>query len=344
MANNVVDLHPHPFYRPCMDRRRFLLTSLAGAFATPLAAEAQQAAGKSHRVGFLSRGDDTVARPLVSAFLAGLRARGYTDGENVIIEWRWAEDHDRLRAMALELVRTGMDVIVSAGTVETRAARQATSTVPLVMVHVADPVAAGFVRSLSRPGGNITGLSPLFPELSVKQLEVFRETVASIKVIAVLWNPSNPSHRLALRAVERAAPKFGVKLQPVSRQEAGGLEQAFTKISKDRIGALLVLGESPILAARARLAELALKHHVATMFLLKEHVEVGGLMAYGPSISDLYHRAAGYVDRILRGAKPADMPVELPTKFELAINLKTAKALGLTIPPLLLLRADQVIE
>jgi putative ABC transport system substrate-binding protein len=327
-----------------MDRRRFLLTSLAGAFAVPLGAEAQQAS-RSHQVGFLSRGDDRAARPLVSAFRAELRALGYAEGENLIIEWRWAgEDRDRLRAMALELVRAGMDVIVSAGTVETLAARRATSTVPLVMVHVADPVGAGFVRSISRPGGNITGLSPLFPQLSVKQLELFREAVASVKLIAVLWNPSNPTHPAALRAVERAAPKFGVKLQPVSRQETGGLEQALAKIGKDGIGALLVLGESPILAARARLAELALKHHIATMFILKEHVEVGGLMSYGPSISDLYRRAAGYVDRILRGAKPADLPVELPTKFELVINLKTAKALGLAIPPSLLARADQLID
>lgn len=325
-------------------RAPLLIILALGALLVPLAAEAQQAE-KSHRVGFLSRGDDTVARAPVSAFLAGLRALGYTEGEDVIIEWRWAgEDDDRLRAMALELVRAGMDVIVSAGTVETRAARQATSTVPLVMVHVADPVGEGFVRSISRPGGNITGLSPLFPALSVKQLELFREAVGSVKVIAVLWNPSNPSHPLALRAIERAAPEFGVKLQPVSRQETGGLEQVFTKIGKDRIAALLVLGESPIFAARARLAELALKHRIATMFLLKEHVEAGGLMAYGPSISDLYRRAAGFVDKILRGAKPADLPVELPTKFELVINLKTAKALGLAIPSALVLRADHVIE
>jgi ABC-type uncharacterized transport system substrate-binding protein len=327
-----------------MGRRQFLLTSLAGALAAPLAIAAQQTK-RSHRVGFLAWGDEAGARSVVNAFRGELRTLGYTEGEDLIIEWRWAgEDHERLRAMAVELVRAGVDVIVSVGTAETRVARQATSTVPLVMVHVADPVGAGLVRSINRPGGNITGLSPLFPELSVKQLELLHEPVASVKVIAVLWNPSNPSHPPALRAVERAAPEFGVKLQPVSRQETGGLEQAFTKIGKDGIGALLVLGEAPIIAARARLAELALKHHIATMFILKEHVEVGGLMAYGPSISDLYRRAAGYVDRILRGAKPADLPVELPTKFELVISLKTAKALGLTIPPSLLARADQVIE
>jgi putative tryptophan/tyrosine transport system substrate-binding protein len=236
--------------------------------------------------------------------------------------------------------RAGMDVIVSVGTAETRAARQATSTVPLVMVHVADPVGAGFASSIARPGGNITGLAILFPEVSVKQLELFRELIVAAKVVAVLWNPSNPSHPPALRALEQAAPALGLKLQPVSRQESGGLDQAVTTAGK----ALLVLGEPSVFAERQRLAELALKHHIATMFLLKEHVEVGGLMAYGPSFPDLFRRAAYYVDKILRGAKPADLPVEQPTKFELTINLKTAKALGLTIPPSLLARADQVIE
>jgi ABC-type uncharacterized transport system substrate-binding protein len=328
-------------HRPGMDRRRFLLTSLAGALAGPLAADAQQPAKRSHRVGFLARSDEVRARPVVDAFRGELRRLGYTEGDNLIIEWRWAgEHHERLLEMATGLVRAGMDVIVSVGTAETRAARQATSTVPLVMVHVADPVGAGFASSIARPGGNITGLAILFPEVSVKQLELFRELIVAAKVVAVLWNPSNPSHPPALRALEQAAPALGLKLQPVSRQESGGLDQAVTTAGK----ALLVLGEPSVFAERQRLAELALKHHIATMFLLKEHVEVGGLMAYGPSFPDLFRRAAYYVDKILRGAKPADLPVEQPTKFELVINLKTAKALGLTIPPSLLARADQVIE
>jgi putative tryptophan/tyrosine transport system substrate-binding protein len=339
-----LDLIRRPPHHPGMDRRRFLLTSLAGALAAPLAAEAQQRK-RSHRVGFLARGDDVSARPVVNAFRDELRTLGYTEGENLIIEWRWAgEHHERLLEMPIGLVRAGMDVIVSVGTVETRAAQQATSTVPLVMVHVADPVGAGFASSVARPGGNITGLAILFPEVSVKQLEFFRELVVGAKVVAVLWNPSNPSHPPALRALEQAAPKLGAKLQPVSRQETGGLEQAVTRVGKDKIGALLVLGEPAVFAERQRLAELTLKHHIATMFLLKEHVEVGGLVAYGPSFPDLFRRAAHYVDKILRGAKAADLPIEQPTKFELVINLKTAKALGLPIPPSLLARADQVIE
>jgi putative ABC transport system substrate-binding protein len=310
----------------------------------PLAAEAQRAR-ESHRVGFLARGTDAGARPLVHAFRNELRALGYTEGKNLVIEWRWAgEQHELLSEMAGELVRAGMDVIVSVGTAETRAAREATTTVPLVMVHVGDPVGVGFVSSLARPGGNVTGLSFVFSEMSVKQLELFRELVAGVKVIAVLWNPANPSHSPALRALQHAAPALGVRLQPVSRQEADGLAQVLTKISRDRLGALFVMGEPPIFADRARLADLALKHQIPTMFNLREHVEVGGLMAYGPSVPDLFRRAAHYVDKILKGARAAELPVEQPTKFDLVINLKTAKALGLTIPPSLLARADQVIE
>jgi putative ABC transport system substrate-binding protein len=306
--------------------------------------DAQQSE-RTRRVGFLSRGSEAAGRPLVHAFRDELRALGYAEGDTVVIEWRWVGDRDeRLLEMAADLVRAGVEVIVSPGTPETRAAREATSAIPIVMIHVGDPVAAGFVSSLARPGGNITGLSFLFPELSVKQLELFREVVTGANVIAVLWNPSNPSHPPALRALDRAAPAFGLKLRAVSSQEAGGLTQALGIISKDGIRAVLVLGEPAIFAQRARLAELASKHRIATMFNLRQHVEIGGLMAYGVHFVDLFRRAAVYVDKLLKGAKPADLPVEQPTRFELLINLKTAKALGLTVPRSILLRADQVIE
>lgn len=302
-----------------------------------------QQAEKPRRIGFLARGSEPAARPLINAFLEQLRGLGYTEGRTLVIEWRWAGGRDeRLREMAVELARAGVEVIVAPGTAETRAAREATTAIPVVMVHVGDPVAAGFVSSLARPQGNITGLSFLFPELSVKQLELFREAVPGAKVIAVLWNPSNPSHPPALRALERAAPALGLKLRPMSGQEAGGIVQAFAVMSSEGIRAVLVLGEPAIFAQRAHLAELASKHRIASMFNLRQHVEAGGLMAYGVHFVDLFRRAAVYTDKLLKGAKPADLPVEQPTTFELVINTRTASALGLTVPPLLLLRAEVI--
>lgn len=309
-----------------------------------LVGHAQQAE-KVRRIGYLGRGVESAARPLVDAFRGELRALGHTEGETLAIEWRWAGERDeRLREMAAELVRADVEIIVSPGTAETRAAREATSTIPIVMIYVGDPVAAGFVSSLARPGANITGHSFLFPELSVKQLELFGEGLPSVKVIAVLWNPSNPSHPPAVGALNAAAPGLGLKLRLVSGQDTGGLEQAFATLRKEGIRAVLVLGEPPIFRQRARLAELASKYQIATMFNLRQHVEVGGLMAYGVPFVELFRRAAVYVDKLLKGAKPTDLPVEQPTKFELVLNLKTAKDLGLTMPRSLMLRADQIIE
>lgn len=295
------------------------------------------------RIGFLSRGVEAAARPFVAAFQDELRALGHTEGANLVILWRWAsEREERLREMAGELVRSGVEVIVSPGTAETRAARHATTAIPIVMIHVGDPIAAGFVSSLARPEQNVTGLSFLFPELSVKQLELLHEAVPGAQIIAVLWNPSNPSHPPAVEALERAAPGLGVKLRAVSGQGASGLAGAFGLISREGIRAILVLGEPAIFGQRARLAELAAKHRVATMFNLRQHVEAGGLMAYGVHMSDLFRRGAVYVDKLLKGLKPADLPVEQPAKFDLVINSRTAGALGLTIHPSLLLRAEVI--
>ena len=326
-----------------IERRLFLLGSLT-LLTVPVAADGQQTR-KLRRVGFLSRSGEAAAQPFVTAFREAMRVLGYVEGDTVAIDWRWAGERDeRLTEMAVELVRAGMEVIVAAGTLETRAVQQATSTIPIVMVHVADPVAAGFVDSLSRPGKNITGLSMVFPELSVKQLELFREALVGPKIIGVLWNPANPSHLAAINAMERAALRLGVSLDLVSTQASGGLAQAFATARKNGAGAILVLGEPFIFAQRTHLAELGLKNQLATMFLLRQHVEVGGLMSYGVDGTDLFRRAAVFVDKLLQGAKAAGLPIEQPTKFQMVVNLKTAKALGLTIPPSLLLRADQVIE
>jgi putative ABC transport system substrate-binding protein len=328
-----------------MDRRRFLLTSLAGAVAAPLAAEAQQA-GKVYRIGILGESaSDPSEAHLWQTFRLGLRDLGWIEGGNILIESRWNEgDSARLPGLAADLVRLRVDLIVTRGSTYVQGARTATSSIPIVFTMHADPVATGHAVSLARPGGNITGLALLQTEINRKAFEILISAVPRAKRIAVLWNPDAPSHTPALKALEEAARPFQLQLQTIAARTGADLESAFSAMARAHAQAVLVFPYGTYSAERQRMAELAIRYRLPTIFAVRDHVEAGGLMSYGPDYSDLVRRGAVYVDKILRGAKPADLPIEQPTKFELVINLKTAKALGLTIPPSLLLRADQVIE
>jgi putative tryptophan/tyrosine transport system substrate-binding protein len=326
-----------------MDRRRFLLTALAGAIAAPLAAGAQQV-GKVYRVGFLW--DSPAVWPhALEAFRRGLRDLGWIEGQNIVIEFRWAEGRfDRLPSMVDDLIRLKVDLMVAPTSIYTDAAKRATATIPIVFVSHADPVSTGHVASLARPGSNATGTTIIMSETMVKSLELLKATIPKLARVAVIWDPATPSHRPALDAVEAGGRVLGLRLHPLAVRSATEFDSAFSAIVRERAGAVLVLSTPLFMGGARRLAELAMMHKLPTMFGPKEHVEAGGLLSYSPERADLYRRAASYVDKILKGAKPAEMPVEQATKFELVINLKTAKALGLTIPPSLLLRADQIIE
>jgi ABC-type uncharacterized transport system substrate-binding protein len=326
--------------------RRTFLGTLTGAFlAAPLAAEAQQA-GKVYRIGFLRVTSPSDRPHLLDAFRQGLRELGWVEGQNIIIDYRYAEDRvDRLPGLAAELVRLKVDLIVSAGTQGVTAAKNATEAVPIVMVAVRDPVGTGLIASLVRPGGNITGVSDSAGlEIVAKQLELLKETIPKIRRVAILSNPANAHHLLAIREVNVAARSLGVQLQLLEARGPNEFDGVFAAMATERVGALLVLADATFNNQRTRLADLAARSHLPAAYGWREYVEAGGLMSYGPSLPDLFRRAATYVDKILKGAKPGDLPVEQPTTFELVINLKTAKALGLTIPPSLLQRADQVIE
>jgi putative ABC transport system substrate-binding protein len=322
-------------------RRAFL--GIFGLLAAPTAGAAQPA-GRVYRIGYLA--NDSAETRYVEAFRDGLRELGWVEGQNIAIEYRFAEgQHDRLPALAADLVRLNVDVIAAGPTPPAVAARNATRTIPIVMLGTAEPVELGLVASLARPGGNVTGLSwSVSLEIIGKQLELLREAVPRSRLVAILWNPANPAHALALKDVKAAAGSLGVRLHLVEARELGQFERAFAAMAKARVDALLVVADGLYTHHRARLAELAGKHRLPSMHGLRQHVEAGELISYGPELVATRRQAAFFVDKILRGAKPADLPVERPKKFELAINLKTAKALGLTIPPSLLQRADQVIE
>jgi putative ABC transport system substrate-binding protein len=329
-----------------MDRRRFLLTSLAAAIGSPIVADAQQV-GKVYRIGVLSAGSPPPSENR-QAFEHALSERGWVPGENLVIAYSFAEGkYDRLPALAAELVRLEPRVIVALPTVAARAARSATTTIPIVMLNVSDPIAEGLIASFARPGGNVTGLT-LTPtrDIFAKQLQLLKEVVPRAKRIAFLWNPTNPKTTGPpnVRIVEEAARSLGIELQVVGARVPEELEAAFQAMTQARADALLVLIDAMFFTHRARLADLSGRHRLPTMYGAGEHAKAGGLMAYGVNLADVYRRAAGYVDRLLRGAHPAELAVEQPTKVEFVINLKTAKALGLTIPPSLLARADQVIE
>jgi putative ABC transport system substrate-binding protein len=320
-----------------MDRRTVLAGTGAVILAAPFAAEAQQA-GKVWRVGVLGVGSPELLRQ-------SLREVGYVEGLNLAIEWRDAEGKpERFGDLAAELVRLKVDVIVAANPAATFAAKRSTASIPIVMVNTPDPVQLGLAVSLGRPGGNVTGTTTLSAELSIKQLELLKEAVPRAARIAVLWNPSNPWHPLALKGVEAAARSLAVRLQILEVRGPEELDNAFATMTRERAGAVLVLADPMTFFHRTRIADLAAKRRLPAMYGVRESVDAGGLMSYWANQADLYRRVASYVDRILKGAKPADLPIEQPTRFELVINLKTAKALGLTIPPSLLGRADEVIQ
>ena len=320
-------------------RRVFLATMSLGLLA-PLVAEAQPT-GKVPRIGVLYPGAG-----VPELLRQSLRDLGYVEGQNLVIEWRDAEGKtERFDALAAELVRLKVDVIVASVPGATFAAKRATASIPIVMVNTPDPVQLGLVASLGRPGGNVTGTTTLSTEVSIKQLELLKEAVPRAVRIAVVWNPSNPWHPLALKGVEAGARLLGVQLQTLKVRDPEEFENAFAAMTRERAGAVLVLADPMMFFQRTRLGDLAAKRRLPVMYGgTRQFVDAGGLMSYWASEADLYRRVGSYVDRILKGAKPGDLPVEQPTKFELVINLKTAKALGLTIPQSLLQRADEVIQ
>ena len=314
-----------------------------GLLLAPLAAAAQPLP-KVARIGLLLPG--TAPDPGVEAFRQGLRDLGWVEGQNIAIEYRWAEGKfERLPGLAAALIRLKVDVIVANATPATSAAKNATGTIPVVFAFVADPVASGFVASLARPGGNITGLASIATEVIGKQLELLKEALPKVSRVAVLRNPDNQSHPLMLRQAESAARVLRVQLQILEARSPDEFDTAFAAMTRQRAGGLLVLADSGMFfVQRTRIADLAAKNRLPAVYGHLEHAEAGGLMAYGTNRADLFRRAAYFVDKILKGAKPDDLPVEQPTKFELVINLKTAKALGLTIPKSVLVRADKLIE
>ena len=327
-----------------MTRRAFLGMLAGGLLAAPLAAEAQPAA-KVYRVGLLGGTPPTAEPRLWEGFFQEMRDRGYVEGRNVIYDGRWYGDHtEQLPALAAELVRLKVDVIVAGASPAPEAAQRATSTIPIVMSYHPDPVGSGLVSSLARPGRNIMGLSVRSPELVGKQLQLLKEAVPGISRVALLSNPTVPYNALLVKEAEVAARSLKVQLQVLEARAPGDFASAFSAMRKDRAGGFTILAGSIFFAERTRIAELATQSRLPSIHRLREFAEARGLMAYGPSLPDSLRRAATYVDRILKGAKPADLPVEQPTKFELVINLKTAKALGLTIPPSLLARADEAIQ
>ncbi len=327
-----------------MKRKITVITLCALLLALCSPADAQQPT-KIPRIGFLITSSPAVIAPRMDAFQQGLRELGYVEGKNILIERRHAEGKlDRLPALAAELVRLNVDVIVTSGPTATRPAKEATSAIPIIMTFDDDPVGSGFVTSLARPGGNVTGLSTLAPEISGKQLELLKEIVPRLNRVAVIGTSTRQGTAQALKEIELAAAAFAMKLQYLNIQNPQEIETAFRAASKERADAFLVL-QSPVFnSQRAQIADLALKSRLPATYPRREFVEDGGLMSYGVSISDLDRRAATYVDKILKGAKPADLPVEQPTKFEFVINLKAAKQIGLTIPPNVLARADRVIK
>ncbi|NDP42461.1 MAG: ABC transporter substrate-binding protein [Aromatoleum sp.] len=332
-----------------MNRRDAGLALLLGLTAfgvAPLAAFAQQA-GKVYRIGYLSTPTRESVEHGLQAFLRKLRELGWVEGHNLIIEYRWAEGNvERLPDLAAELVRRNVEVIVAPAGSAALAAKNATGSIPIVMIFPSDPVEIGLVASLRRPGGNITGTTfTPGPEIFGKQLQILKEAIPHASRVAILSNPADPSFPLQMmREVEAAARSLRIRLQHVEARGPEDFDSAFAAMARERAEAHLVTGTSTFLAHRSRLAELAVKGRLPTMYSFRENVEAGGLMAYAVNMADFVGHAAVYVDKILKGAKPADLPVEQPTKFELVINLKTAKALGLTIPQSLLLRADEAIQ
>ncbi len=328
------------------NRRKLLLALGASALASPLTPLAQPAT-KVWRVGFLiaRNRQETLDSDEFGAIVRSMRELGYVEGKNLVIEWRFADgNYARLPEQAAELVQLKVDIIVASGSPAISAAQKSTTTIPILMVNVSDPVGLGFVKSLARPAGNITGLSNISLEFSPKLLEMLLSIVPKLSRVAVLVNPANSSHASILKSVQAAAQKRSVKILPVEVRTAPEIEKAFSAMAREKTGAVIVPRDALFFDQRRHVAELAAKHRLPSISALLEYVEAGGLMGYGSSMNEMYRRAATYVDKIFKGAKPGDLPVEQPTKFELIINGKTAKALGLKIPQSLLISADKVIE
>ena len=327
-----------------MNRRVFLSAVTGGLLAAPLAAEGQQT-GQVPRIGWLGTGSPTEYQDLREAFRRGLADLGHVEGQSIEIEYRWAEGRaERFSDLALEVVRLKVDVIVATSSPLALAVRNFTSTIPIVFVTAADPVGQGLVAPVARPRGNVTGLSLFAPEIVARQVQILKEAAPSTARVAVLANPANSYTALLVRETELAARSLRVRVEPVAVRGTAALDGALSTITKRRPSALFVLFDPVLLSRRARITQFANENRLPAMYPHKEYAEVGGLIAYGADLRENFRRAATYVDKILKGAQPGDLPVEQPTKFELVINLKTAKALGLTIPSSLLQRADQVIE
>ena len=325
-----------------MKRREFI----AGAAALLVSPRRSWAQGKPRRIGFLGVWADEPDRdPTHAAWLSGLREKGWIEGKNLLVEYRYTQPTDRYPALAAELTALSPDLVVASGPQAAVALKSATATIPIVFVAVFDPVALGLVQSMSRPGGNITGLATYAPgDFLAKRIEIFRELIPSASKIAILVNPTNQIHRLTLaEELPRTARSFGVALPVVEATTAEELDTAFASAAAQHADAMIVFADNLTNQEAPRVTALAANHHLPAIYLFRQFAN-GGLIVYGPDIADLLRRAGGYVDKILKGTKPADLPVEQPTKFELVINMKTAKALGLTVPPTLLVRADEVIE
>jgi len=328
-----------------MQRREFI-TLLGGAATWPLAARAQRAV-KMYRIGILLPNTPAIAasNPRIQAFLQSLRELGWIDGRNVTLEWRYGEGQSsRLPALAAELANIKVDVIVTAAAPAAKAAKEATGTIPVVIIDPGDPVGTGLVRSLARPGGNITGVTSIAPDLAAKRLALLKETAPAVTSVAVLFNAAVPPAEIAMAELKIAAQTLNLRIQSVAVQGSAGLAEALATITTAQVEGLLVFPDPLTFSNQEAITKFALANKILAVYGAKEFVSMGGLMSYGPSYPALFRRGAYYVDRILKGANPADLPVEQPTKFELVINLKTARALGLTIPPTLLTRADEVIE
>jgi putative ABC transport system substrate-binding protein len=320
-------------------RRRNFITLLGGTAAWPLAARAQQPAAKIPRIGII---DDA---PIWNSFRQGLRDLGYLEGQNIAFEYRYADGEPaRLAEVAAELVRRPVDLIATSGTPPTRAAKQATTTIPIVMIGIGDPVGAGLAASLARPGGNITGSTILGPDVAGKRLQLLMEVLPSVSRVAFLWNPDNASHPAQLAELQVAVQTLGMKLLPVAVRSSNEFDSAFAAMTSERADAFLMTADPLHQLSVGRIIDFLAKNRLPGMFLTREIVVAGGFMSYGASLPDLFRRGALYVHKILQGTKPADLPVEQPTKFELVLNLRTAKAIGLAIPESFLLRVDEVIE
>ena len=321
-----------------------IVTLALGILLVPLLADAQQSK-KVPRIGFLASSSAERDQSRLDAFQQGLRELGYSEGKNIVIEQRYAAGQfEKLPELATELVRLKVDILVVEGAPAAHAAKNATGTIPIVVGNAADPVGTGLVASLARPGGNITGLSDFNLAVVTKRLELLKEVVPSASRVAVLLNPANPTNPLQLKEIQAVAPALGVTLLPLEVKVADDIDRAFTTIRKERPGALIVIGDPMIGSEQRRISELVVKNRLPAIYGSGGYVDAGGLMSYGTNFEDLYRRAATFVDKILKGRKPADLPVEQPMKFELIINLKAAKQIGLTIPPEVLFRADKVIK